>query len=123
MGNCMIKAKLHIILLVSILFFASGCALVPAPTNVESGKAILVSGITEGLDANNTKEVSFPKKGKACTSNFLYLVNTGDSSINTAKEDGHITEVYSIERTKNGIGIWFIIPFIYSNVCTVVYGN
>ena len=39
------------------------------------------------------------------------------------KEDGHITKIYSIERTKNGLGLWFILPFIYSNVCTVVYGN
>lgn len=121
----MIKMKLHIILFISILFFASGCiALVPAPVNVESGKGFIVSNVVEGLDANIIeKEVNFSKKGKACTSNFLYLVNTGDASINAAKEDGHITEVYSIERTKNGLGLWFIFPFIYSNVCTVVYGN
>ena len=120
----MIKMKLHIILFISILFFASGCIVVPAPTNVKSGNAVLVSNVVEGLDANIIdKEVNFPKKGKACTSNFLYLVNTGDASIDSAKEDGHITEVYSIERTKNGLGLWFILPFIYSNVCTVVYGN
>ena len=32
----------------------------------------------------------------------MYLVNTGDSSITKAKEDGHITKVHYIERTKNG---------------------
>lgn len=37
--------KLHIILFISILFFASGCiALVPAPVNIESGGGAIVSG-------------------------------------------------------------------------------
>ena len=84
-----------------------------APVYVEAGRGAIVSNVVEWLYANIIyKEVNFPKKGKACTSNFLYLVNTGDASINSAKEDGHITEVYSIERTKNGLGLWFILPFI-----------
>ena len=48
----MIKMKLHIILFISILFFASGCIVVPAHTNVKSGNAVLVSNVVEGLDAN-----------------------------------------------------------------------
>lgn len=107
-----------------VLFLVSACGIFPAPTNVESGNAVVVSNVIEGIEDKKVESTdTFLKTGKACTSNFLYLVNTGDSSITKAKEDGHIKKVHHIERTKSGVGIWIIIPFVYSEVCTIVYGE
>ena len=117
------KIKNYLISL-CVLFLVTACGIYPAPTNVESGNAVVVLNVVEGIEEKKVESVSTHlKTGKACTSNLLYLVNTGDSSITKAKEDGHITKVHYIERTKSGVGIWAIIPFIYSNVCTVVYGE
>ena len=114
----------YFIVILSSLFIVTGCGFVPAPTNVQSGRAIIVSNVVEGEEARNIiREENYSKRGKACTTNYFYLVNVGNSSIKTAKKDGEITTVQYIERTKSGLGIWFILPFIYSTACTVVYGE
>jgi len=60
---------------------------------------------------------SAPRVGKACAQSFLSLVATGDASVATAKKEGNITNVASIDMEVNNI-----LGFI-GEYCTVVRGN
>lgn len=106
---------------VSILL--SSCSFVPAPTRTSTGTAVFVN-IKEGKQQTNNNINSYTKIGKACTSNILYLVNIGDSSIEAAKIQGNIKEVKNVSKENNGMGLFVLfIPFVFSHSCTVVYGN
>ena len=110
-------------LVVSCLFSASACFPVAAPTRIESGSAWFDNSITEGIQEVSNKESS-QKIGKSCVQNYLYMVSVGDASINTAKVQGNITNISRIERQKSGFGLVFLLlPIIYGESCTLVYGN
>lgn len=57
------------------------------------------------------------KTGQACATSILALVATGDASIATAKANGGISTVSSVDwNVSNILGI-------YGEYCTVVHGN
>lgn len=56
------------------------------------------------------------RQGKACSTNILHLFAFGDSSIATAKRNGGITKVYSVDYELNT----FVVG---ANVCTLVSGE
>ncbi len=64
-----------------------------------------------------TAAVKPAKRGEACAHNILGLVATGDASIDTAKHNGDITKVASVEQSSvQGLGY-------YARYCTIVYGE
>lgn len=110
-------------LVVSCLFSASACFPVMAPTRIESGSAWFDNNITEGIQEVSNKESS-QKIGKSCVQNYLYMVSAGDASIQAAKAQGNITNINRIERQKSGFGfVFLLLPIIYGESCTLVYGN
>lgn len=60
------------------------------------------------------------KYGEACVNNVLYLVATGDSSIETAAKNGNINKISSV-YTKY-FHFMLYIP-VYQEGCTVVVGE
>jgi hypothetical protein len=67
-----------------------------------------------GVDAH-TADAS--KEGKACMESYIGLIARGDASVETAMENGGITEVASVDYTvDNVLGI-------YGKYCTVVRGD
>lgn len=88
-----------------------GCA--SAPTNTGSGMLY-----TETQDAvTATPNAEGTKEGRACATNILGMVVTGDSSIKAAKQAGGISKVSSIDRD-----VKFILG-VYGTNCTVVRGE
>jgi hypothetical protein len=110
-------------LVLSCLYSLSACFPVMAPTKIESGSAWFDNDITEGVQEVSSKESS-QKIGKSCVQNYLYMVSVGDASINRSKVQGNITNISRIERQKSGFGfVFFLLPIIYGESCTIVYGN
>ena len=56
------------------------------------------------------------KVGRACGKNYLGLFIQGDMSVETAKKNGKITTVSSIDKEIKGYAL-------YAEVCTVVRGK
>ena len=88
-----------------------GCAMVASPV----GNGLLYTSVqgpvaaTEGTDAS--------RKGRACASNLLGLLATGDASIDSAKRDGGITTVSAVDHDSMSVLI------LYSRYCTIVRGS
>lgn len=57
------------------------------------------------------------KTGKACASNILGIIATGDNSINTAQKVGGVTKIASVDYDRMNI------LMLYSKVCTIVRGE
>ena len=73
---------------------------------------------TEGvLPVGAGSATSATREGRACMQSFLGLVATGDGSVATAKAEGGITNVSSID-----VEVSNILGFI-GEYCTVVRGN
>jgi len=88
----------------------TGCATAKAPvmglwyTEVKSGE--MSTGYQAGA-----------KRGEACASSILGLIATGDASIDTARKNGGISYVISIDSTASSI------LGVYAKYCTIVYGK
>lgn len=89
---------------------AGGCA------NVRGPAPAALSFYASPIDAGPAP-VSASKRGEACASNILGLVATGDASIDTAKRNGGITRVASVEQTASRVLGY------YAKFCTVVRGE
>lgn len=57
------------------------------------------------------------KVGEACASSILGLIATGDSSIETARRNGGVTMITSVDAKSNSI------LGIYAKYCTIVRGR
>lgn len=57
------------------------------------------------------------KRGEACAVNFLGAVATGDASIDTAKKNGGITRVASVDQSSTRVLGY------YARFCTIVKGE
>lgn len=64
-----------------------------------------------------TTNVAKSKKGEACATNVLALASTGDMSVETAKRNGGITKVSSIDYSQ------FSVLGIFAKTCTIVTGE
>ncbi|GIU70518.1 MAG: hypothetical protein KatS3mg002_1754 [Candidatus Woesearchaeota archaeon] len=58
------------------------------------------------------------KRGVSCQRSILWLVSIGDSSIETAKKNGNITKIASVDYE-----ILDVLSIIYHRVCTIVQGE
>ena len=86
------------------------CACVAPATYVGTG---LFSNTKQPVMATNAVGV---KTGRACATNILGLIVSGDMSIEAAKKDGNITQVASVDTDVKSYAI-------YAEVCTVVTGR
>ena len=99
-------------LVLSIVFLLQSCAV----TGINSDTGIsLISVQTEA--GNATSNDGDSKEGRACTKNLLGLFSWGDSSIATAKQQGQISKVSSVDKDYTNI------LFVWGSVCTVVKGS
>lgn len=96
-------------LLVLAAFFA-GCATAASPL-----PAWIYTNVKAPVDAESQVDAS--KEGKACASNILGIVATGDASIDAAKKAGGIKEVSSVDFQSTSI------LGLYAQFCTIVRGK
>ncbi|MFN3739317.1 MAG: TRL-like family protein [Thermodesulfovibrionales bacterium] len=97
------------ILFILVAFFA-GCATAASPL-----PAWLYTNVKGPIDAELQSDAS--KEGKACASNILGLIATGDASIDAAKKAGGIKEVSSVDyKSSSVLGL-------YAQFCTIVRGK
>ncbi len=104
----------NLILSVVIVILASniaGCTYFMYP--MQGGSLITNAGfpITATSVHNSTK------RGMACVTNILGLIEKGDASISAAKVNGGITEVATVDSWHNSF------MFFYAKYCTIVTGN
>lgn len=97
------------------LMFLSAAALMLAacatpPTYV--GTALFAQTQQPVLATNATGT----RVGRACATNVLGLIIQGDMSVETAKKNGRITQVASIDRDIKSYAV-------FAEVCTVVTGR
>jgi hypothetical protein len=93
-------------------------------TAVFSGLVGCVSSPVVGLlysDVKHPGEVTEAyggsARGEACASSILGLIANGDASIDTAKKNGMVMQVTTVDhRTTNILGF-------YAKYCTIVYGK
>ncbi len=95
----------------------SACS-VGMPKSGPANSYIGIVNVDEGQAFNN--QVADTKRGEACVLNILGLVATGDASVEKAKRNGNIKDVYTINREVFGLTLYF--P-IYGKSCTVVRGS
>ncbi|RPH23338.1 hypothetical protein EHN07_16135 [Buttiauxella warmboldiae] len=100
-------AALPVIILAAAIL--TGCARGPSPTGL--GLYTNVKGSVTATDKTGSK------KGVACAQSVLGLVNTGDASIETAKKNGEIQSVASVDYETTGS-----YPF-YGKTCLIVTGS
>jgi hypothetical protein len=85
----------------------SGCAS-PLP-------GILYSNVSSGVAATDNQFGN--RMGEACANSWLGLVAVGDASIETARRNGGITAITSVDRQTSNV------LFLYSKHCTIVRGR
>lgn len=80
----------------------------------DAGTALFAKTRASGWTTDNVGTIR--RQGKACATNILYLVTTGDSSIATAKQKAGISKIYSVD--------YDVINYLLgSTVCTIVSGE
>ncbi|MDR3126039.1 MAG: TRL-like family protein [Rickettsiales bacterium] len=89
------------------VLFVAGCVYVPTETGVTvlaHTKQPIMATVSNG-----------EKVGRACARNILGAI-VGDSSVETAKKNGGITQVASVDKEVTAL-------LLYAEVCTVVTGK
>lgn len=99
------------LLILSLLFILPSCT-TPATS---SGAGILFTDAKEGLFIDNNVKAS--KTGEACESSILGIITSGDSSVETAKNNGNIKNVSTMNRT------YFGVLGVYGKSCLIIQGN
>ena len=98
-----------------VVAFIAGCAGFGAYPPTTFGLVYTEYSGPSGHDFDNN--VGMLKVGKACASNILGIVATGDASIEAAKKNGDIKKIAHIDYTSKNIIL------VYAQYCTVVYGE
>ncbi|MCJ8277324.1 MAG: TRL-like family protein [Bdellovibrionales bacterium] len=90
----------------------TGCAMV----QTRAGSGALYTKVKDFTNVRyiNTKTT---KTGKACATNILGMILTGDMSLDKAKQDGNIRKVSTVDIEGSSI------LGLYSNVCLIARGN
>lgn len=93
----------------ALSFLLVGCA------NVAPQGGMLFHDIKYGIDATSVDEA--PKRGEACQSSVLFLVGSGDASVEAAKRNAGISKVATVDASS------FSVLGFYNKYCTIVTGN
>lgn len=97
--------------LVSVLALAlNGCAM--APTPVTGFVYTKVKGPMQATDAYGGSA-----HGEACATSILGVYASGDASIETAKKNGGVAQVVTVDHTTDNI------LGLFAKFCTHVYGK
>ena len=103
-------SKMLIIASAVSLAILCGCSTARSPLI-----GVFYTDVQDGITATYSQRPA--KRGEACASSILGIVATGDASINTARTNGNINAVSSVDYESTSIlGIW-------SKYCVVVRGN
>ncbi len=98
------------LLLIGAVALTSACAVIPSKT----GGGVLFQSVSESeLVTTNTGS----RSGEACSSNILGLFAMGDSSTETAKKNGRISRVASVDSKLTSV------LGLFGKRCTVVTGQ
>ncbi len=93
-----------------LCFLVTGCATSYPVGNIFTELKLPVQGVTDG-------DASYSKVGVATSESFLSMIAVGDSSIQTAVENGGISKIKYIDwSVKNILGI-------YGQYTVTVYGD
>jgi len=103
--------KLVLVLMTMAVLFLGGCATSRAPM-----VGVLYSNGESGVAA--TSNPSGNRVGEACMMSALGLIAWGDASIETARRNGGITMITTVDESTTRI-----LGFVYSKYCTVVRGR
>ena len=91
----------------------AGCMIVESPIRGVVGTEVIWGDEATGKAA----PAGALKEGKACAESILGLMAHGDASVRAAKQNGRITEVYSVDHSARNffgvVGEW----------CTLVRGT
>lgn len=93
------------------IIFTTGCATVASPV----GNGFIFTAVDGPVSL--TENVGSRKTGEACASNVLGLFATGDASTESARRNGGIAKVSTVDHSS------FSLLFLYSRFCTVVHGE
>ena len=98
----------------SLVVGLAGCMIVESPIRGVVGTEVIWGDVaTEGKGP----PAGGMKLGKACAESILGLIAHGDASVRTAKENGKITEVFTIDHSaRNFFGVM-------GEWCTLVRGT
>ncbi|MGZ3794232.1 MAG: TRL-like family protein [Bdellovibrio sp.] len=99
------------IIALAALATLSGCA----TGMTRNGIGLIYTQVKDSITA--TEHAGGSKKGTACANNILALVSTGDMSIDTAKKNGSITKVTSVDYSQ------YSILGVYAETCAIVTGD
>ena len=106
----MLKMILAVTVLVPVLVMTGGCAMARSPVT-----GFAYTSTQAGLSATSNQTGN--RVGKACANSYLGIIATGDASIETARRNGGITMITSIdEESSSTLGV-------YAEYCTVVRGR
>ncbi len=109
------KGSLAILIVLSfVVALLGGCAIATTPVS-NPYPAGLYQNVKAPIDAENGVEAV--KEGKACATNILGLIATGDASIDEAKRIGGIKEVASVDYQVTSV------LSIFAQFCTIVKGK
>lgn len=103
------KVRPSLVIVVAFAFVLGGCAMAASPL---SG-----SVFTDVKAPINANKAAGSKKGEACASSILGLIATGDAGIDTAKRNGGISEISSVDYESLNV------LMLYARFCTIVRGN
>ena len=97
----------------SLVVGLSGCMIVDSPIRGVVGTEVIWGDVAAGKGPTP----GGMKVGKACAESILGLMARGDASVRAAKENGKITEVFSVDHSaRNFFGI-------VGEWCTLVRGT
>ena len=89
------------------IFFLAGCT---------HPHGVLFTGVQYPVNA--TAQPRGDKKGEACSIGILGLVAFGDSSIDTARRNGRISKITSVDGSAMNI-----LGLLFNQYCTIVRGK
>ena len=100
-----------LLLVLGISSLLGGCATVFSPV----GNGSIYTAVRGPVDTGSASGAS--RDGRACASNILGIVATGDASIAAAKRNGGIASVASVDHDSMSV------LGVYSRFCTIVAGE
>ncbi len=96
--------------LITLVFALNGCAMVRAPAT-----GFFYTDTQSGMDSTSNQAGN--RIGVSCLTTILGLVATGDASIESARRNGGITLISSVDETSQSyVGV-------YGKYCVVVRGR
>jgi hypothetical protein len=126
--------KIKLVILIALIFSTNSSFASIGGSKVHgSDYPVLFQNITVPVDAgkipisreakDNMVSIYNMKKGEAVSSNILFLVHTGDSSIRNAAEKAGIRKIHFVEVKKMSVFVPLLfIPIYVSKFKTIVYG-